>query len=67
MKEHIAGKEDRGLTGDKWGGGGGEGGSYSRQTNQGSISEEVSKLQTEVRTGEGGGCHLGRGNLKVKG
>lgn len=64
MKEHIAGKEDRGLAGDKWAG---EGDGYSRQTNQGSISEEVSKLQTEVRTGECGGCHFGRGNLKVKG
>lgn len=66
MKEHIAGKEDRGLAGDK-AGESGAGGGYSRQTDQGSISEEVSKLQTEVRTGECGGCHFGRGNLKVKG
>lgn len=40
------------------------------QNDPGSISEEASRDQTEVKTSSmsvSDGCHLGRGNLKFKG
>lgn len=48
----------------------GEGNDYFGQNDQGSISEEVSKLQTELKMqgiSTSDGRHLGRGTLEFKG